>query len=127
MANILVLDDVPDAVSLIERILREKGHRVFGFTDEEEAVACARQHHIDLAVLDIKLKKMSGLEVLEELKGIAPAIRVMMMTAYPNLESVREAVRLGADDYCVKPLEVDELEEKVAAVLDRIPKSGESA
>jgi len=117
MANILVLDDVLDAAILIKRILQKKGHRVFTFTEEEEALNYLRSNTIDLAILDIKLKKMSGVEVLEELKKIAPTIRAIMLTGYPTLETARESLSLGASEYCVKPIDKEELEEKVATVL----------
>jgi len=117
MANILVLDDVLDAAILIKRILQKKGHQVFTFTEEEEALNYLRSNTIDLAILDIKLKKMSGVEVLEELKKIAPTIRAIMLTGYPTLETARESLNLGASEYCVKPIDKEELEEKVANVL----------
>ncbi len=117
MARILVLDDELDAVILIRKVLRKKGHEVFGFTDEEEALAFARAQTIDLAILDIKLKKMSGIAVLEELRKIDGNISAMMLTGYPTMETAREALKLGAGQYCVKPIEIDELEEKVAEVL----------
>lgn len=117
MAKILVLDDVQDIAVLIQRILQKKGHEVFGFTEEEEAIAFAGSNSIDLAILDIKLKKMSGIEVLGELKKLNPEIHVMMLTGYPTLGTAREAVKLGADEYCVKPLAKDELEQKVASIL----------
>lgn len=119
MARILVLDDVSDAVVLIQKILARKGHDVAGFTEEEDAIGYARAHPVDLAVLDIKLKKMSGIEVLSELKRINPSMRVMMLTGYPTLATAREALQLGAGDYCVKPIEKQDLEEKVAALLNR--------
>lgn len=117
MANILVLDDVGDAVTLVKKILQKKGHTVFGFTEEEEAIQHTARNPVDLAILDIKLKKMAGTEVLEELKKLKPGIRVMMLTGYPTLDTAREALRLGADEYCVKPIEKDELENKVASIL----------
>lgn len=117
MATVLALDDVLDAVNLIKRILERKGHRVEVFTEEEEALKFARSGKVDLAILDIKLKKMSGVEVLEELKKIDPEIRAIMLTGYPTMETAREALNLGAAEYCVKPIDKDELEEKVAGVL----------
>ncbi len=118
MANVLVLDDVLDAVNLIKRILKSSGHEVAGFTDEEEALNYARTNPVDLAILDIKLKKISGLEVLEELKKITPSMRAIMLTGYPTLETAQAALKLGAAEYCVKPIDNDELEEKVASVLE---------
>jgi len=118
MAQVLVLDDVLDAVNLMKRILKTAGHEVVGFTEEEEALDYARTHTVDLAILDIKLKKISGVEVLAELKKIIPSIRAIMLTGYPTLETAQAALRLGASEYCVKPIDNDELEEKVDKVLD---------
>ena len=113
-----MLDDVLDAVMLIKRILQKKGHVIFTFTEEEDALDYARSNKVDLAILDIKLKKMSGVEVLEELKKIEPAIRAIMLTGYPTMETARESLKHGANEYCVKPIDKDELEEKVAGVLE---------
>lgn len=117
MAKILVLDDVPDAGVLIRRILERKGHEVAVFTDEEDAIAHVRDNPVDLAVLDIKLKKMTGIDVLEEIRKIAPGVKAIILTGYPTLETARIALKLGAADYCVKPISKDELEEKVNAAL----------
>ena len=117
MATILVLDDVLDAVTLLQRILGKKGHRVIGFTEEEEAIDHVRENKVDVAILDIKLKKISGVEVLAELKKIDPQINVIMLTGYPTLESARESLKLGASEYCVKPIDKDEIEEKVEKLL----------
>jgi DNA-binding NtrC family response regulator len=117
MANILALDDVSDAANLIKRILEKKGHKVFAFSEEEDAIEFVKSQEIDLAILDIKLKRMSGVEVLEELKKISPSIKVIMLTGYPTIETARECINLGAAEYCVKPIDKDELEEKVEEVL----------
>lgn len=117
MANILVLDDVLDAANLIRRILEKKGYNAYIFTDEADALEHARRNKVDLAILDIKLKKMSGVEVLRELKEIAPTIQAIMLTAYPCSETEQEALRLGASEYCIKPIETSELEEKVDALI----------
>lgn len=119
MGKVLVLDDVMDAVVLIKRILERKGHEVVTFTEEEDALEHARNNVVDLAILDIKLKKMTGVEVLEELKEVNPDIRVIMLTGYPTLETARESVKLGASEYCVKPIDKDELERKVDQVLNQ--------
>ncbi|MCP3890450.1 MAG: response regulator [Desulfobulbaceae bacterium] len=119
MAEILVLDDVLDAVILIKKILTRQGHNVQTFTEEEDAISHAGKNHIDLAILDIKLKKMSGIQVLEQLKQIRPAIKVIMLTGYPTIETAREAIDLGAGEYCVKPIDKQELEEKVAGILTK--------
>jgi DNA-binding NtrC family response regulator len=117
MAKILVLDDVYDAGIMIKKILERKGHTVYSFTDEDEAIGFAGKNRIDLAVLDIKLKKMSGIEVLERMKKMLPEMRAIILTGYPTLEIARAAISLGANEYCIKPIDKDLLEEKVGKVL----------
>ena len=117
MAVILTLDDVLDATVLVGKILRKRGYTVHTFTEEDEAIAFTRQNPVDLAILDIKLKKMSGIEVLAILKEDTPAMGAIMLTGYPTMETAREAISLGADEYCVKPIDRSELEEKVEKVL----------
>ena len=119
MATVLVLDDVLDAVVLLRRILEKKGHQVVGFTEEEEAVAHVKTNRVDLVILDIKLKKMDGVEVLAEMKKADSQIRAIMLTGYPTLESARESLQLGASEYCVKPIDKEEIEEKVEKVLEQ--------
>jgi DNA-binding NtrC family response regulator len=117
MGEILVLDDVLDAGIMMKRLLERKGHRVVVFAEEEEALGHIRIHPVDVAILDIRLKKLSGVDMLEEIKKISPKTRVIMLTGYPTVETARRAHRLGAFDYCIKPIDKDELEEKVARAL----------
>ena len=117
MALILVLDDVLDAGVMIKRILKRRNHQVEVFTDEAEALAFVASHRVDLAIVDIRLKKMLGTEILAEMKKITPSTKVIMLTGYPTLETARVAQELGAFDYCIKPIDKTELEEKVAEAL----------
>jgi len=117
MAKIMVLDDVFDAAHLTRRILEENGHQVSAFTEEEEALNFIRENAVDLAILDIRLKHMSGVEVLANLKKIKPETRVLMLTGYPTIETARESLQLGANEYCAKPIDTTELEEKVNKIL----------
>ncbi|MDP3480088.1 MAG: response regulator [Desulfoprunum sp.] len=117
MAEILVLDDVLDATVLIGKILTKKGHTVHTFTEEDAALQFAKSQVVDLAILDIKLQKMSGVEVLALLKQLHPGMHAIMLTGYPTIETAREAISLGADEYCVKPIDRQELEDRVEKVL----------
>ena len=117
MAKVLVLDDVFDAVNLVRRVLEAAGHEVFGFTDEKDALGFIKENRVDLAIIDIKLKHKTGVDILAEIKSIAPATRAIMLTAYPTVDTTQESFRLGASEYCVKPIDNDVLEETVARVL----------
>ena len=60
---------------------------------------------------------MTGVEVLLEMKKLAPSVRAIMLTGYPTVETAQASLMLGASEYCVKPIDNEELEEKVATVL----------
>ena len=120
MAHIIVLDDVVDAGVMIKRILERQGHSVQVFTEEQEALDFAQNNAVHIAILDIKLKKMSGVQVLKELRNISPQTRVLMLTGYPTLETAREALELGAREYLVKPIDKKELEDKVGVVCQEL-------
>ena len=117
MAKIAVIDDVLDACIILKRILERKGHEVFVFTEEDDVIDFIRDNRVDLAILDIKLKRLSGIELLEELKAIQPDLEAIMLTGYPTIETARSALQEGAREYLVKPVDKDELEQAVEAVL----------
>ena len=117
MARILILDDVPEAVKAIQKILEKRGHEIFGYTEEDEAIAHIRSNPLDLAILDIKLKHRDGVEVLEEMKRIRPELKTIMLTGYPTHRSAAESTRLGADAYCIKPIDREDLERRVGELL----------
>lgn len=126
MAKILVLDDEADACELIERIFSGE-HDVRTFTDERSAIDFARDHQVDLAILDIKLKEMSGVEVLAILKENSPNLKAIMLTGYPTLETARQSITMGAHEYLVKPIDIDEIEAKVKRVLSAQRKRAKGA
>jgi len=119
MARIMVVDDVQEAVDAIRKILEKRGHEILGYTDEMAAIDHVTNHPVDLAILDIKLKKIDGVEVLGRLKEVQPDIKTIMLTGYPTHASVEEAMRLGASAYCMKPIDRGELERKVDEVLSK--------
>ncbi|MFO7932398.1 MAG: response regulator [Thermodesulfobacteriota bacterium] len=118
MSNIMVLDDVEDAGAMIKRILERKGHSVAVFTEEQDAIDYVKKQKADIAILDIKLKKMSGVEVLKQIRQARPEIEVLMLTGYPTLETAREAMSHGAREYLVKPIDKNELEEKIQVIVE---------
>ena len=119
MARILVVDDVKEAVDAIRKVLEKSEHEILGYTDELAAIDHVKNHPVDLAILDIKLKKIDGVEVLGRLNEVQPGIKTIMLTGYPTHESVEEAMRLGAHAYCMKPIDRSELEKKVDDALSQ--------
>lgn len=117
MAIIIILDDVLDAGVLIQRILQRKNHTVHVFSLEQDAINFVRKHHVDLALLDLKLQHMTGIEVLQSMKEYRPDLKAIILTGYPTLETARAALGLGVQAYCAKPIDKFELESRVHEVL----------
>ncbi|MCX5865514.1 MAG: response regulator [Deltaproteobacteria bacterium] len=117
MARILVLDDVLDAGVLIKRILQKKGHVVHVFHDEDEALRFTEKNSVDLAILDMNLRKMDGLDVLCEMQKVLPRLSAIMLTGLPDADMAKQAFAQGAVAYCAKPIDKDKLEERVAKAL----------
>lgn len=101
------------------RIVFKNEYRVLVASSGDEAIAFARSEPIDVAVLDILMQGMSGVDVLRDLKQRDPAIEVVMLTAYETIETARQALRLGACDYLNKPFDIRTMREAVQKALDK--------
>lgn len=117
MGLILVVDDELDAGRLAERVLSASGHKVLSMTDAEQAMSWLQINTPDLVLLDVKLRGRSGMSVLEYLHRNFPATKVVMVTGYPSAETSNKAREFGVQDYLIKPIELDELEERVNRLL----------
>ena len=110
MRKVLVVDDEPQAVELLEEFLTAKGYAVVGASGGEEALRRLKEERPHLMLLDIRMPVMDGLEVLRRAREIDREVGIVMVTAV-NEESIgREALRMGAYDYITKPLDFDYLE-----------------
>lgn len=117
MALILVVDDEQDACSMLDRILSAMGHSVVSFTDGLDALQWLEQHLPQLVILDYKLQRMDGIEILKLIRKRNPSVGILMLTAYPSVQVAAEAMRWGAARYLTKPIEIDQLEACVEEVL----------
>lgn len=106
-ANVLVVDDEVEVLKILEKILAENGYNVLKAQNGAEALRAARRSDIKLALLDIKLPKINGIELLGRFKKVNPDLIVIMITAYGTLKTAIEAMRLGAYDYITKPFDLN--------------------
>ena len=114
MGKILVVDDDPDICQLVQDFLAGlKGHEVFMANSGEQALDLARQHRPQLALLDIMMPGMHGVDVLRELKKVLPEIKAIMITAVDDKDIAQEAMSEGALDYLIKPLDLNYLDAQV--------------
>jgi two-component system response regulator AtoC len=108
--KILVVDDEAPVRDMIKKGLSQMGgYNVEVAKNGLEAIEKIEKDIFDLVLTDLKMPEMDGLELLKTLKGIRPEVMVILMTAYGSIETAVEAMRLGANDYITKPIDLNEL------------------
>jgi len=107
--RILVVDDDPAQRSLFESFLASRGFEVITASSGDEAFALLQSRPVDMMISDVRMPGMSGLEVLRRLGEGAARLPVVMVTAYPDIRDAVGAIRDGAVNYLVKPIDLDEL------------------
>jgi signal transduction histidine kinase len=116
--TLLIVDDEEGPRQSLRVVFKEEYNLLLA-SNGMEALALARSHIINAAVLDIRMTGMSGTELLEKLKTIQPSIEVIMLTAYETVDTIRQALRLGACDYLNKPFDVSTIRKAVATAMER--------
>jgi DNA-binding NtrC family response regulator len=116
-AKILVVDDDELIRSYLDQVLTHDGHLVWAAESGEAALAQVAAQEFDLALLDLKMDGIGGMEVLAALRQQWPDTIVILLTGHPTLETVFEALRQGAYDYMFKPCRIPELRESVCKGL----------
>jgi CheY-like chemotaxis protein len=116
---ILAADDDRDILALVAFRLGREGHEVLTAVDGEEALALARTRLPDLAILDVRMPKLTGLEVVRALRAdeATRAMPVVLLTASVQDESVQDGYDAGADEYMKKPFSPQELATRVEQML----------
>ncbi|PVZ14577.1 response regulator transcription factor [Actinomycetospora cinnamomea] len=121
MATVLVADDDPDVRDVVVFKLQQSGHEVLVAEDGGAALDLARSSRPDLAVLDVMMPRMTGLDVCRELRAdrATAGIPVILLTARAQEGDIESGFAWGADDYLTKPFSPRELDSRVRAVLAR--------
>jgi DNA-binding NtrC family response regulator len=101
--SILVVDDESMMRSLLERILTRDGYKVMSAEDGQDALRVLEAAPVDIIISDLKMPRMNGFELLKIVKQKYPGVAMIMMTAYGDTYTVKDALLLGADEYITKP------------------------
>lgn len=117
MATILVVDDEPDIRRLLTETFALEGHKVQTAANGSDALDMVRQRAFDLALVDIWLPDRNGLDLLAQLRGLAPQMPVVVITCRPAYETAMRAWRGGAYEYVEKPFAPEELQAVVRKAL----------
>ena len=108
-AHILIIDDEKNYLLVLQTLLEDEGYTVTALSDPETALAFLQESAVDVVVTDMKMPRITGLDVLERVKKQWPYIPVLIMTAFGTIESAVETMKYGAFDYITKPFSNDEL------------------
>lgn len=117
--RVLVVDDDNAHRGMLKTMLRSWGYVVEEATDGDEAVALAKEKPFDVALSDVRMARVDGIEALKAIMAYNPALPVILMTAYSSVETAVDALRAGAYDYLVKPLDFDLLKETLEQAIER--------
>lgn len=116
--KILIVDDQYGIRVLLNEVLEKEGYEVFQAPNGSTALEIVKQQKLDLVLLDMKIPGMDGLEILRNIRTVEPDLKVIMMTAYGELDLIKEAMNLGALTHFTKPFDIDELRKTVNTELD---------
>ncbi|EJM1777954.1 response regulator, partial [Escherichia coli] len=108
--DILVVDDDISHCTILQALLRGWGYNVALANSGRQALEQVRERVFDLVLCDVRMAEMDGIATLKEIKALNPAIPVLIMTAYSSVETAVEALKTGALDYLIKPLDFDNLQ-----------------
>lgn len=117
--NLLVVDDQMGVRRLLYEAFMSEGYKVDMASSGFEAVAKVKEEIPDLILMDMKMPGMNGLEALQEIQRLKINVKVIMMTAYGELEIVTEAMKLGVIEYITKPFDINEMRKLVRKVIGK--------
>jgi DNA-binding NtrC family response regulator len=115
--RLLLVDDEVGYLEVLSKRLTRRGYKVTTASSGTEAIRALRQWEFDLAVVDLKMEDMDGIEVLKVFKKMDPSLRVVMLTGHGSERAAREGISQGAFDYLIKPVGLEKLIETLTAAL----------
>ena len=125
MFNILVVEDDKNLRKLITTYLQRNKYNTYEATNGEEALNVLDQSYIDLIVSDIMMHKMDGYELIKSLREAKYDVPILIITAKSEIEDKKEGFLLGADDYMVKPIDIEEMLLRIQVLLRRSKSASE--
>ena len=117
--RLLIVDDEEGYVNILAKRLTRRNFTVKTALSGAEGIQELRRSDFDVAILDLKMEGMDGIEVLRIFKQMSPQLEVVMLTGHGSEQAAREGIKFGAFDYLTKPCELDELVEKIKQACKR--------
>jgi DNA-binding NtrC family response regulator len=118
--TVLVVDDEKDFLETLVNRLNKRNINTTGVLSGEEALKLVKERTFDVVILDVKMPGgMDGIEVLREIKRIQPLVEVLLLTGHASVETSIDGMKLGAFDYLLKPVKLEELTSKLAQAFEK--------
>ncbi|MBT3756128.1 MAG: sigma-54-dependent Fis family transcriptional regulator, partial [Candidatus Cloacimonetes bacterium] len=118
MIKILIVDDNKNMQIILQNLLVDEGYNVISTTNGRDGLKAVTEESPDLVLLDIRLPEMNGIDILQQITKLEKEIPVIMITAYGDVETAVETMKLGAFDYITKPFVNEELKLVIRKALD---------
>ena len=118
--NLLIVDDVPDTIEIITRSVKSVFHDIYSASNVMDAIELLKQYKIDIVITDLKMPKLSGLELIKHITQNYKNIRTVMVTGYPSVDSAVSAMKRGAVEYLVKPFTQAELIHVISKIIQEL-------
>ena len=118
-AKVLLVDDEEDFLSTLAERLEARGLKVNTAISGEQAVANAEKEEFDLIVLDLAMPGMDGLETLQRIKARQPGAEIVILTGQGSIKTSMEAMKLGAEDFLEKPVNISDLLDRIRDAKDK--------
>jgi two-component system, OmpR family, response regulator len=113
--QVLIIDDEEELVSALVERLNLRGFQARGVTAGGEALSLLQDQEFDVVLLDMKMPGLDGLEVIRRIKELRPSLEVILLTGHGSANAIEEGMALGAFDYLMKPVKIDDLVRILAA------------
>ena len=118
-ARILIIDDDENIRKVLVTILEDEGYSVESVDTARKAIERTKRNFYNLALIDVRLPDMEGIELLTRMKDTTPKMRKIIITGYPTLQNAVEAVNKGADAYVMKPFDVEKVLRQIKEQLKK--------
>ena len=116
--KLLIIDDEEDLVTILAERLQFRGFEAVAATDYSGAMNAVNENSFNAAVIDVKLKGVDGIDLMQQIMKIQKDIKVILITGHGTEEEARKGIRLGASKYLVKPININDLISEIREALD---------
>ncbi|MBC2705797.1 response regulator [Desulfobacula sp.] len=117
--KIMLVDDEERFLKTTKKLIEKKGYEVLTAQDGEEALGKLKSQNVHVVILDVKMPGMDGNETLKAIKTLYPLVEVIMLTGHATVDSAIDGLKSGANDYLMKPADIDEIVEKATEAFEK--------